>query len=198
MSSRRHVHTRSIQVEAFVRDDGLWELEAVLIDTKSRDFSLATGVRPAGEPVHQMHLTLTIDSRLQVLDAWVRSARVPYPGYCDTIGDDYRQLIGLNLARDFRRQVRERLGGTRGCTHITELTDVLPTAAVQAFAGEVYPPSDTAVEPAAAGHAAVQSRPFQLDRCHALRIDGPAVARFYPRWFRDSAQKTASADPVTD
>ena len=24
--------------------------------------------------------------------------------------------------------------------------------------------------------------PFQLDRCHALRRDGPAVARYYPRW----------------
>jgi hypothetical protein len=26
--------------------------------------------------------------------------------------------------------------------------------------------------------------PWQLDRCHALRTDGPAVAKFYPRWHK--------------
>ena len=30
------------------------------------------------------------------------------------------------------------LGGTAGCTHLTELCAVLPTAAIQAFAGEVW------------------------------------------------------------
>ena len=32
MPSRRHVHTRSIRVDAYARDDGLWDLEAVLAD----------------------------------------------------------------------------------------------------------------------------------------------------------------------
>ena len=25
-------------------------------------------------------------------------------------------------------------------------------------------------------------RPYELDRCHALRVDGPAVETYYPRW----------------
>ena len=48
MPNRRHVHTRSIKVDAYARDDGLWDLEAELVDTKSRDFPLATGLRAAG------------------------------------------------------------------------------------------------------------------------------------------------------
>jgi hypothetical protein len=177
---RRHVHTRAIRADAYVRDDGLWDLEAVLVDTKSRDFPLATGVREAGEPVHEMRVTLTIDTQLNVVDARARSDAAPYPGYCETIAADYRKLIGLNLRQDFRRRVREKLGGTLGCSHLTELTNVLPTAAIQAFAGEVFKPSDTARE----DHHQVREKPWQLDRCHALESDAPAVARYYPRWYR--------------
>jgi len=177
MISRRHVHTRSIRVDAYARDDGLWDLEARLIDTKARDFKLATGVRTAGDPVHDMALRVTIDAQLLIVDANAQSPAVPYPGHCDTIGPAYRKLIGLNLLRDFHRGVRKALGGTHGCTHLTELAAVLPTAAVQAFSGEVYNTRDTAQ-----GERGEERKPFQIDRCHALRSDGAAVARFYPRW----------------
>jgi hypothetical protein len=187
MSSRRHVHTRSIQVDAFVRDDGLWDLEARLIDTKSRDFRLATGLRPAGDPVHDMHVSLTIDAQMTIVAAQARSEWVPYPGHCDTIGPDYGRLVGLNLRQDFRRQLRERVGGVRGCSHLTELAGVLPTAAFQAFAGEVYATRD-----AAQGGGTEQEKPFQLDRCHALRTDGAAVAQFYPRWARPASGRGES------
>jgi hypothetical protein len=100
---------------------------------------------------------------------------MPYPGLCDDHDDAYARLAGLNLLKGFRRGVRERLGGTDGCTHISELTQVLPTAVVQAFAGEVLNTREDAdsAEP-----------PFQLDRCHALRRDGEAVRLYYPRWYR--------------
>ena len=180
MPNRRHVHTRSIRVDAYARDDGLWDLEAVLTDTKSRDFPLATGMRPAGDPVHDMVLRVTIDTQTTIVAVAAESRWVPYPGYCDTIGPDYGKLVGLNLLQDFRRHVQARLGGVHGCTHITELAKVLPTAAVQAFAGEVFKTRDSAH----AGHAHDDKMPWQLDRCHALRTDGPAVAKFYPRWHK--------------
>jgi hypothetical protein len=192
MPSRRHVHTRSIRVDAFARDDGLWDLEAALTDVKHRDFPLATGVRKAGDPVHEMVLTVTIDTRLTIVAAHAESRRVPYPGHCDSIGGDYAKLVGLNLLQDFRRHLHARLGGIHGCSHITELAGVLPTAAVQAFADEVFKTRDTAYE----GHDD-DRKPWQLDRCHALRTDGPAVARFYPRWYHAKARDAGEAPPPT-
>ena len=177
---RRPVHTRSIRVEAYARDDGLWDLEAELIDSKAKDFMLAAGVRKVGDPVHAMRITITIDTRLTIVDACATSRWTPYPGYCESITPDYRKLIGLNLAQDFRRHVREQLGGVRGCTHLTELTGVLPSAAMQAFANEVYSTRDAAHPE----HDTDERKPFQLDRCHALRSTGPAVAKFYSRWHR--------------
>ena len=201
MPTRRLVHTRNIRAEVYARDDGLWDVEAELIDTKAGDFRLATGVRPAGEPIHHMRLRVTIDTSLAVVDADAESVRVPYPGSCEAIAPDYRQLVGLNLMKDFRRHVRARFGGTEGCTHITELTNVLPTAAVQAFAGEVFRTRDESEgDPAPGGAVPTETKPFQLDRCHALRTDGPTVARYYPRWYRtaaEPAQPTPEVSPGT-
>ena len=177
MLNRRHVHTRSIKVEAYARDDGLWDLEAKLTDTKARDFVLATGLRPVGEPVHDHVLMVTIDTQLNVVAAEAQSRSVPYPGQCEAIEPDYSKLIGLNMLKDFRKAVLARLGGVNGCTHLNELAGVLPTAAVQAFAGEVFRTHESARQ-------SEEIKPWQLDRCHALRTDGPAVAQFYPRWHR--------------
>lgn len=169
-------HTRAIRIEAYARDDGLWDIDAQISDTKTRETHLASGTRAPGAPVHDLWLRVTIDTSLNVVDAHAVSDAVPYPGYCDTIGPDYRKLVGLNLVRGFRQGVKERLAGVQGCTHLTELAQVLPTAAIQAFAGDVIDTRDGA-------RAADQAeKPFQLDRCHALRSDGVAVARYYPRW----------------
>ena len=176
VSRRALRHTRAIQVAAFARDDGLWDIEAHITDIKSHDIQLATGLRPANTPVHDLWLRLTIDTRLTIVDAEAVSDAVPYPGFCDTIGPAYKKLIGLNLMQGFRQQLKERLGGIQGCTHLTELAQVLPTAAIQAFAGDVFNARD------GAGGDAQDTQPFQLDRCQALRTDGAAVARYYPRW----------------
>jgi Protein of unknown function (DUF2889) len=176
ISRRALKHTRAIQVEAFARDDGLWDLDAHISDIKTRDAKLASGVRPAGAPMHDLWLRLTIDTQLNIVAAEAVSDAVPYPGYCDTIGPAYKSLVGVNLSKGFRKALNERLSGAAGCTHLTELAQILPTAAIQAFAGEVIDTRD------GASGAEQRHKPFQLDRCHALRTDGAAVAEYYPRW----------------
>ena len=53
-------HRRQIDVQIYARDDGLWEADARLSDVKAHPSRLATGVRPAGEPIHDMLLRLVI------------------------------------------------------------------------------------------------------------------------------------------
>jgi hypothetical protein len=168
-------HTRAITVEAYARDDGLWDLDACIRDIKAQDIVLASGVRPGGEPVHDLKLRVTIDRELLIVDAEAASDAVPYPGYCDTIGPAYKKLVGLSLMSHFRLHLKDRLSGVLGCTHLTELAQALPTAAIQAIA-------DDEMHARQATEAGAARRPFEIDRCHALRADGPAVARYYPRW----------------
>jgi hypothetical protein len=208
--TRRLLHRRALDVQVFARDDGLFDVEASLADTKTHDVPLAGTPRKAGDPIHQMRLLLTVDAELNITSATSQTLWMPYPGACDAHGDAYVRLVGLNLMKGFRQAVNERLSGTRGCTHLTELCQVLPTAVIQAMAGSVI---DTRERPHAHATAAQPPEraespsggpspsregdpagppPFQLDRCHALRRDGATVAKFYPRWHLKAASEPAA------
>ena len=173
---RELTHTRQVRYEGYKRSDGRWDIEAHLTDAKSRDFHLRTGTRRAGEPVHDMRVRLTIDREFNVLEAVASSDAVPYPGGCEQAPAHYHKLVGLNLLKGFRKSVLERLGGVRGCTHITEMLYGMPTAAIQTFAGETKEEREDG------------KRPFQLDQCIALETSGETVKKWYPRWY---AAKTA-------
>jgi len=171
---RESLHTRSVVCEGFRRDDGLFDVEARLVDTKTHAYSLMTGVRAAGDPVHDMLIRVTIDRAYTIHAVEAAMPAVPYPGGCDTIAPAYAKLVGANLAKGFRGVVKDKLGGVRGCSHLTELCGHLPTAAVQMFASLV--PEDDG-----------RHKPFQLDRCHALESHGDTVRRWYPKWYRGAA-----------
>jgi hypothetical protein len=175
--SRTLAHSRRIRFEAYRRVDGLWDIEGHLTDIKPFDCPLGSGTRPAGTPVHDMWVRLVIDLDLNVIEASAVMDAQPYPGACETITPDYGALAGLNLARGFRRAVRARFGEMAGCTHLTELAEQFPTAAIQALAGERRSNADD------------ETMPFQLDHCHALDTRRETVRRYYPRWYRDEAAK---------
>lgn len=182
-AERRLLHRRAIDVQVFARQDGCFDVEASLQDTKPRDFPVAGGMRSASDPLHAMRLLLCIDAKANIIEARSETHWMPYPGACDQHGEAYGRLVGLNLFKGFRQGVKERLGGTRGCTHITELCQVLPTAVVQAFVGVVIDPR---------GSHEDTTPPFQLDRCHALRRDGESVKTHFPRWYRATCAAPAA------
>jgi hypothetical protein len=174
-SSRQRLHSRRVTYEGWQRDDGLFDIEGHLVDVKDHDVTLLSGVRPAGEAVHDMWVRVTIDRDYTIRDIEARSDRVPYPDGCDRIGPAYRVLIGANLLKGFRKRLHDTVGHVRGCTHLTEMLSSLPTAAVQTFAG-LKQREDEGV-----------NKPFQLDRCHALETTSETVRRYYPRWYRGAA-----------
>jgi len=171
--ARTPLHTRTIRVNAFAREDDLLDLEAELVDVKAYDFPASRGIHRAGQPIHDMWLRVTVDRDYTITDAVAHYDAAPYGPNCMAITPDYRGLVGMNLLRGFRLAVKERFGRVAGCTHMSELAAVLPTAAIQARSGE--------------RRKSVQDnqdkRPFQLDACHALRLDGPVAREFYPRWY---------------
>jgi hypothetical protein len=182
-AQRQLKHRRQIDVQVYARGQGLWEVDATITDVRSRETPMSDGPRPAGTPIHDMLLRLVVNEQLDIVEAGSETRWMPYPGQCNNHGDVYTRLVGLNLLRSFRRELRERVGGVLGCTHITELAQVLPTAVVQAFAGEVI---DTR------GLSAQSEQPFQIDRCHALRAGGEAVRVHYPRWYRPDVAASAA------
>lgn len=175
-AGRKPIHTRTFNVNSFAREDGQWDLEAELIDTKSYDFVNRDGTtHHAGSPVHHMHLRVTISADFTITAATAAYDAAPYNQHCSAIAPDYQDLVGLNLLRNFRNAVKQRFARTAGCTHMTELSYVLPTVAVQTMSGQ------RKKNPAITGGKA--KRPFQLEGCHALRLDGSVVKEHYPTWY---------------
>ena len=80
---REPIHTRAVEIRGYKREDGLFDVEGHLVDTKPYDFKLAAGLRPAGEPVHGMWLRITVNRELVIVDAAAAMDAVPYAGSCD-------------------------------------------------------------------------------------------------------------------
>ena len=172
--ARKPMHNRSIEVHSFEREDGLWDIEAELIDTKSYDFKRNDGeIRPAGFAFHHMHVRITIDDTFQILEAEAAYDSAPFEGRCTEIAPVYQHLVGMNLLKSFRQQVKERFGTTSGCTHVSELTSVLPTIAIQSMSDRRRKDPNKA-----------SKKPFMLGGCHAWRLDGPVTKEFYPQWYQ--------------
>ena len=171
---RERLHVRSVRYEGYRRADGLFDIEARLVDTKDHDFPLFSGTRPQGDPIHDMVARATIDRHFMLLALSTTTDRMPYPGACSEINAAYAKLVGRHLLHGFRKALYEIMGGVQGCTHLTELIAFLPSAAVQTLAGlrrEIEPHDE---------------KPFQLDRCHALEHTSATVRRYYPKWYRDA------------
>ena len=62
--TRERLHRRTVTYDGFRRVDGLFDIEAHIVDAKDHDYELLTGVREAGEPVHDMFVRVTIDTAL--------------------------------------------------------------------------------------------------------------------------------------
>ena len=171
---RTRLHTRRVTYEGFQRDDGLFDIEGHLTDVKDQDFALLTGLRTAGEAIHDMWVRMTIGSDYVIRAIEVKTDAMPYPGACDQITPAYSTLIGVDLFHGFRKALYAAMGGVRGCSHITELLAQAPTAAVQTFA-------------VSRREMQGDEKPFQLDRCHALETSSDTVRRYYARWYRGAA-----------
>ena len=87
-------------MQSYARDDGKWDLEAELIDVKAYDFPKRDGVMfKAGQPIHHMHLRITIDGDFTIVAAQAVYDAAPYGEHCMAIESAYADLIGMNLLK---------------------------------------------------------------------------------------------------
>ncbi|MFN7086062.1 MAG: DUF2889 domain-containing protein, partial [Burkholderiales bacterium] len=130
---RKLAHVRAIECRGYEREDGLWDIEGHLVDTKTYVHTRRDGgrERAPGEPVHDMWLRLTIDLDLKIHDVEAATDAGPY-ALCGDITPNFKALVGLTIGPGWRREIAARVGGVKGCTHLVELLGPLGTVAFQA------------------------------------------------------------------
>ena len=136
-AKRSHSHDRHIHCQGFAREDGLLDIEAELIDTKSYDFPSTThGTIKQGTPVHHMQVRITINETLEIIDAAAVTLHGPYE-ICPKGAKNIKGLVGLKIGPGWKNKVKAAIGGASGCTHITELLGPMATTAFQTLYGEI-------------------------------------------------------------
>jgi len=180
---RRKFHTRNIVCDGYKRDDGLWDIEARILDTKAYAYDEPMrGRREAGDAVHDMRVRLTVDDDLLVHAIEVAMPATPY-GTCQGAMPAFQALVGKRIGLGWRRAVNEAVGGTRGCTHVRELLFPMATVAFQTISGW----SEDETGDSAELERNRNARPYFIDGCKAWASDGEVVARFHPRWAKRPA-----------
>lgn len=175
---REHIHTREIRCRGFRRQDGLWDIEGVLEDTKTYSFDNhdRAGI-VSGEPIHRMHLRLTVDDDMVVRAAEAFTEAGPFH-ICGDIAPAFAALVGLKIGPGWRRAVMQRMSGAHGCTHLTDLLlGPVSTAAFQTVA---------AARARRDGTSKPDRKPPLIDTCHAFAADGPVVRRQWPDFYTGS------------
>lgn len=173
---RKLIHNRTIECYGYEREDGLWDIEGHLVDTKTHKHSRRHGgrEREAGQPVHNMWLRLTVDLDLLIHEAEAVTEEGPYPT-CGAITPNFKMLKGATIGPGWRKKTLVLLGGIKGCTHLVELLGPLGTTAFQA--------TGRAREKHTAAKLAAGKRPYQINSCHIYKDDSPAVQERWPQFY---------------
>lgn len=183
---RQPLHTRTVSFQTFRREDGLFEVEAQLKDVRGYDTTVPEkGVLPAGEPVHHMTITATVDAHMEVRALESRMLSTPF-GYCTQVENSLQAMVGARMATGWRRAISERVQAGESCTHLRELLLNMATAALQTI------PTWLAQQRMQAGQDRTPDgqRPHYLGQCHSWRLDSPVVKLHLPRFHQPLSPST--------
>lgn len=178
---RREVHHRVIDMKAYAREDGLFDVEARLIDSKPFAFKRfsATETLPPGQSLHDLWVRLTVDKDFVVRAIEAASDVTPF-GVCKEAQHTLSVLVGERIARGWAAKVKERLRGAASCTHLMEMLIPLATTALQGI---------RALDSSRHGHAVTAAGvPLKIDSCYAYGRQREVVARLWPEHYQPAAK----------
>jgi hypothetical protein len=176
---RQLLHTRTVTCTGYLRSDGLFDIEGRLLDIKGRETEMPFGIIEAGGALHQMCIVMTVDANLVIQHVEARSEITPAP-MCKQISHAYSALKGLKIGAGFKKKVAERVGGERGCTHLTELLGPMATTLIQTTA-PLLREQMRLRETREPGFK--RPKHWVIGTCHTYRADGEAVRTLWPDYY---------------
>ena len=178
-------HVRRVNYQGFERDDGLWDIEGELHDSKAYDatsFRDPNQQRLAGEAIHHMWLRVTVNRQLVVQAIDVAMDSHPLKG-CTEAQAALQQMVGCSMARGWRQAIQKHLGGVASCTHLRELLFNLATAAFQSV-------------PAVFSSTNPDEPPRHLGQCTGWDFNGNGVKEYFPQFYGRVPAPPLAASPA--
>ncbi len=179
--ARTEMHKRTIEMRGYRRDDGLFDIEGRVVDTKADVLHrLGGGVTPANTPIHDMWIRLTVDDDLTVRDIVAVTDSTPFV-VCREAVAPMAVIVGERIRPGWSNLVKSKLGGAAGCTHLMELLLPLATTAFQTL-HPVRVKKMQQEDPA--------RPPSKLDSCYAYAANREVVATMWPAFYTGQEKVT--------
>jgi len=181
--SRRELHHRAIDMRTYARDDGLYEVEAHLVDTKPFDFqhSGRPDPLPAGAPLHDLRVRVTVDDQYVIHRVEAASDATPF-ALCREAETTLNVLVGQRIGKGWSSVVKDSLRGAASCTHLREVLIPLATTLMQGVRGVRGVPSQ---------FVDANGKPTILNSCYAYADHRDVVKQRWPQHFKPTTQSTA-------
>ena len=180
MTTKKLLHTRAYEIEAFVEDESHFRLIGVMRDVRPDGLWGIVDTEPM--TLHDMHIELVINGITFAITE-VRTAMLTHPQeQCPLILPVFQELVGTSIARGFGNKVKTLFGGPRSCTHFVALLNAMAPVAMQARWSFFHAVSNDSMsimtadpekrsESMRAGHEA------NRDTCHVWASEGPMFAK---------------------
>ena len=129
--------------------------------------------------VHDIELRVTVRiADMTITESAAEMHTFPH-AECPGIAPAFAGLVGLSVARGFTREVQNRFGGAKGCTHLEQLARSLGPAVVQAVtSGRALSVSRGESADLLTGG----SSPWTRNTCHIWAEDGIADQKLAAGW----------------
>lgn len=195
---RKPIHHRLIDCRGYEREDGLFDIEGRLTDTKSYGFDTTVrGRLEPGDYIHDMKMRITVDTTFMIVDMEAVTDHHPYPN-CGEITPNYKDLIGQRIVSGFTKATENAVGTTKGCTHHTGLLRDLATVVFQTLgpllAKRSRESAEISVDVKDVSKSLFKGRkPPMVDGCHALASDNENVKQFFPKWYKPTEDATTDS-----
>ena len=171
-SARRKLHTRTITIDGYQREDGLFDVEAEIRDEKTYAFDVEHRAVTLGEPLHHMHARLTVTPEMEIVGAAAQTFAGPF-SICPGGAESFDRLTGLVITPGVLKAANERLGGVISCTHLRELLQQMATVALQT----------TFILRSKRDAEIADAPPRQLNTCYAYDSNRSAMKARYPKFY---------------
>lgn len=172
---REELHHRQITMRSYRRTDGLFDIEARVMDTKSDPFwgPLAEQPLAPGQPIHDLWIRLVVDRQLVIQEAIASSDATPFE-VCKQAPPTLSVLVGERIGAGWSKIVRDKLKGAASCTHLMELLTPMATTALQTM----WPLNkDRPLKTDAHG------RPLKIDSCFGYAANREVVMQIWPQHY---------------
>jgi hypothetical protein len=165
------VHQRKIEIRTVPLDNGQIIVEGWLTDNR-----LLAGYHWDGRPrppgvVHRIGVRLLVgDWPPAIQEAEAEMVDIPHE-LCPTVADSIQKIVGVSVAAGFSEQIRRRLGGVEGCSHLTHLLLAMGPAILHGF----WAQHSRKPRPLPRTKEEVQGLPYLINSCQLWRENGPLL-----------------------